>query len=296
MMDWDKLRIFHAVADAGSLTHAGDVLHLSQSAVSRQIRALEDSLNVALFHRHARGLTLTQEGELLFQTADDVVSRIERTEKQILDGLDTPQGELKVTSTLSFGSTWLTHNIREFLELYPDIDVQLLLSDQDLDLTTREADVAILFRPPEHADLIQRPLMATRQYIYGSPDYLARRGTPKKVEDLDKHNLIVYGPTTSAPIRDINWIIQVGRSGPPRRPIIRINNIYAALQAVKAGIGLAALPEYLVRGYSGAVRVLDDIQSPAFRAYLVYHESERNSKRIIAFRDYLLKKIAQTQF
>ncbi len=294
-MDWDKLRVFHTVAETGSFTHAGDRLNLSQSAVSRQIRALEEELNVTLFHRHARGLTLTQEGELLFQTAEDVVSRIRRTEKQLQEGLETPQGELKITSTLSFGSTWLTHNIKDFLDLYPEIDVQLLLSDQDLDLTTREADVAILFHPPEHADLIQRQLLSIRQYIYASPDYLARHGTPKSVEDLDNHKLVIYGPTSIAPIRDINWIVQVGRNGPPRRPVVRINNVYAALQAVKSGIGLAALPEYLVRGTTGVVRVLDEVASPAFRVYLVYHENERNSKRIVAFRDFLLKKIAEVR-
>ncbi|MDA5192861.1 LysR family transcriptional regulator [Alphaproteobacteria bacterium LMG 31809] len=295
-MDWDKLRIFHTVAETGSFTHAGDRLNLSQSAVSRQIRALEDELNVALFHRHARGLTLTQEGELLFQTAEDVTTRIRRTEKNLQEGLETPQGELKITTTLSFGSTWLTHNIREFLELYPEIDVQLLLSDQDLDLTTREADIAILFHPPEHADLIQRPLTSTRQCIYGSADYLARRGTPKTVDDLDSHNLITYGISSTAPIRDINWLLQVGRNGPARHPVLRINNINGALQAVRAGIGLAALPEYLVRGSSNVVRVLDDVTSPSFRAYLVYHENERSSKRIVAFRDYLLKKIADSRF
>lgn len=295
-MDWDKLRIFHTVAETGSFTRAGEHLNLSQSAVSRQIRSLEEELNVALFHRHARGLTLTQEGELLFQTAEDVISRIRRTEKQLLEGRENPQGELKITSTLSFGSTWLTHNIREFIELYPEIDVQILLSDQELDLTAREADVAILFQPPELADLIQRPLMPIRQYIYGSADYLARHGTPTTVADLDHHKLIIYGPSSSAPIRDVNWIVQVGRNGPARRPVLKINNIYGALQAVRAGIGLATLPEYLVRGSTDMVRILEDVTSPAFRAYLVYHENERSSKRIMAFRDYLLKKIADASF
>lgn len=295
-MDWDKLRIFHTVAERGSFTHAGDVLAMSQSAVSRQIRALEEELNVTLFHRHARGLTLTQEGELLFRTAEDVVYRIRRTEKQLLEGLETPQGELKVTTTLSFGTTWLTQNIREFVETYPDIEVQLLLTDQDMDLTKREADIAIRFHPPEHADLIQRPMMTIRQYIYASNEYLARRGVPRSVDDLDHHNLIIYGAQNLAPIRDINWITQVGRSGPPRKPFIRINNLFGVLQAVKAGLGLAALPEYLVRGTANVVRVLEGVSSPPSRAYLVYHESDRSTKRIIAFRDYLVRKISEAEF
>ncbi|RMF11400.1 MAG: LysR family transcriptional regulator [Alphaproteobacteria bacterium] len=295
-MDWDKLRIFHMVAESGSFTKAGERLNLSQSAVSRQIRGLEEELKVALFHRHARGLTLTQEGELLFQTAEDVVNRIRRTEQQLLEGHETPQGELRIATTLSFGSTWMTHHIREFLELYPDIDVQLLLSDSDLDLAQREADVAILFHPPEQADLIQRPLMSVRQYIYGSTDYLARRGEPRSVDDLDHHNLIIYGTTATAPLRNIDWIVQIGRTGPPRRAALKINNIYGALQAVKAGIGLAALPEYLVRGSANLVRVLDDVASPAFKAYFVYHEEQRHAKRIHVFRDYLIKQISESRF
>jgi DNA-binding transcriptional LysR family regulator len=284
------------VAESGSFTRAGERLNLSQSAISRQIKGLEEGLNVALFHRHARGLTLTQEGELLFQTAEDVVNRVRRAEQKLLEGHETPQGELKITTTLSFGSTWLTHHINEFLELYPEIDVQLLLSDSDLDLAQREADVAILFHPPEHADLIQRQLMSVRQYIYGSADYLARKGEPQSVEDLDHHNLIIYGTQATAPLRNIDWIVQIGRSGPPRRPALRINNIYGALQAVKAGIGLAALPEYLVRGTTNLVRVLDDLASPAFKAYFVYHEEQRHAKRIQLFRDYLIKQISESRF
>ena len=107
MMDWDKLRIFHAVADKGSLTHAGDVLHLSQSAVSRQIRALEESLNVTLFHRHARGLILTEQGELLYRTARDMAAKVNTAEALLRANQDKPAGRLKIHATVGFGSTWL---------------------------------------------------------------------------------------------------------------------------------------------------------------------------------------------
>src|SRR5579875_248335 len=84
-MDWDKLRVFHAVAEAGSFTHAGEVLNLSQSAVSRQISALEESLNVPLFHRHARGLILTEQGELLFRTVQDVMLKLDAVRSHLTD-------------------------------------------------------------------------------------------------------------------------------------------------------------------------------------------------------------------
>ena len=113
-MDWDKLRVFHAVAEAGSFTHAGETLNLSQSAVSRQISALEESLNVPLFHRHARGLILTEQGELLNRTARDVFTKLAMTEAQLSESRERPRGPLKVTTTVAFGSLWLTPRIREF--------------------------------------------------------------------------------------------------------------------------------------------------------------------------------------
>ena len=109
-MDWDKLRVFHAVAEAGSFTHAGEALNLSQSAVSRQISALEESLSVPLFHRHARGLILTEQGELLFRTARDVFSKLSMTEAMLTESREHPKGPLKVTTTVAFGSLALSNH------------------------------------------------------------------------------------------------------------------------------------------------------------------------------------------
>ena len=127
IMDWDKLRIFQAVADAGSFTHAGERLNLSQSAVSRQISALEESLNVMLFHRHARGLILTEQGELLYRTARDMSAKLNTAEALLAESKDQPAGPLKITTTVGFGSTWLTPQHARVPRLYPDIDVSLVL-------------------------------------------------------------------------------------------------------------------------------------------------------------------------
>eukprot|EP01034_Spumella_vulgaris_P016817 gene16817-21447_t len=142
-MDWDKLRIFQAVADAGSFTHAGESLKLSQSAISRQIGALEEQLGVMLFHRHARGLILTEQGELLYRTARDMAAKVNTAEALLRANQDKPAGRLKIHATVGFGSTWLTTQMHEFIALYPEIDVSLVLSDNELDLGMREADVAI---------------------------------------------------------------------------------------------------------------------------------------------------------
>jgi len=168
-MDWDKLRVFHAVAEAGSFTHAGEALNLSQSAVSRQISALEESLSVPLFHRHARGLILTEQGELLYATAREVFAKLAMTEGLLTESKDRPKGPLKVTTSVAFGSIWLTPRIREFLELYPDIQVAMVVDDSELDLSMREADVAIRMSPPRQPDLVQRHLMTVRVHLYASP-------------------------------------------------------------------------------------------------------------------------------
>src|SRR3981189_771576 len=186
-MDWDKLRVFHRVAEAGSFTHAGESLNLSQSAVSRQISALEESLSVPLFHRHARGLILTDQGALLCRTAREGFAKLSMAEGMISESKDRPRGPLKITSSVAFGSTWLTPRIREFLDLYPEIQVTVVVDDVELDLSMREADVAIRMSPPRQPDLIQRHLVSVQEHIYGTADYVKKHGNPQRAEDLAQH-------------------------------------------------------------------------------------------------------------
>jgi DNA-binding transcriptional LysR family regulator len=297
MMDWDKLRIFHAVAEAGSFTHAGETLNLSQSAVSRQISSLEESLNVALFHRHARGLILTEQGELLYRTAHEVFSKLAMAEAQLGESKDRPKGQLKVTTTQAFGQSWLTPNLVEFVELYPDVEVDLVLEDRELDLSMREADVAIRLLPPRQPELIQRHLMTVHNYIYAAPSYLKKFGALRSVEDLDRHKIIVYGEETRPPVPTINWLQTVGgREDRPRHPVLTVNNAYAILRAVQSGLGIAGVAEFMAAETPGLVRVLPDIQGPRVDVYFVYPEELRNSKRIQVFRDFLLRKVAEATF
>ena len=280
-MDWDKLRVFHAVAEAGSFTHAGESLNLSQSAVSRQISALEESLSVPLFHRHARGLILTEQGELLFRTAREVFAKLAMSESLISESKDRPKGPLKITTTVDFGSIWLTPRIREFLDLYPEIQVSLVVDDSELDLSMREADVAIRMSPPRQPDLIQRHLVSVQVHIYGAPEYLKKHGTPQRPEDLDEHRLIVYGEDARPPVPGVNWLLDTGaKPGRDRRPILAVNNTYGKLRAVNSGLGLASLPE---------------LSGPPNEAYFVYPEELRSSKRISVFRDFLLRKVAESR-
>ena len=130
-LDWDKLRVFHAVAEAGSFTRASETLNLSQSAVSRQISALEEALGVSLFHRHARGLILTEQGDLLYKTVHDVFAKLNNVESLLTETKENAEGILRVTTTVAFGSVWLTGRLKEFIRTYPDIEVTLRLDDQE---------------------------------------------------------------------------------------------------------------------------------------------------------------------
>ncbi|NKB55562.1 MAG: LysR family transcriptional regulator [Alphaproteobacteria bacterium] len=293
-MDWDRLRIFHDVADAGSFTHAGATLNLSQSAVSRQVSALEDSLSVKLFHRHARGLILTEQGELLYQTVKDVFHKLAIVESQLSETRENPTGPLKVTTTVSFGSTWLTPRIKEFIEMYPEVDFSLILTDTELDLGMRQADIGIRLTPPRQPDLIQRHLLALSTHIYGAKQYLDEHGVPKTAKDLDDHNLIVYGHDVPPPVPSVNWLLDAGATA-PRRPALRVNNIYGIYRAARSGLGLASLPDYMIPDDVNLVKVLPDLAGPSIQAYFVYPEELRHSKRIAVFRDFLLQKIAESR-
>ncbi|HUZ74025.1 MAG TPA: LysR family transcriptional regulator [Stellaceae bacterium] len=293
-MDWDKLRVFHAVAEAGSFTHAGEALNLSQSAVSRQISALEESLSVPLFHRHARGLILTEQGDVLYRTAREVFAKLAMTEAMLSESKDRPKGPLKVTTTVAFGSAWLTPRVKEFLELYPEIELSFIVDDSELDLSMREADVAIRMSPPRQPDLVQRHLMTVRNVVFASREYLKKHGTPQKAEDLDKHRLITYGGDSRPPVANTNWLIEIGaRNGFERRPILTVNNLYAISRAVATGLGIATLPDFMEHEMSDLVRILPELAGPEIEAYFVYPEELRTSKRIAVFRDFLLRKVAE---
>ena len=295
-MDWDKLRVFHAVAEAGSFTHAGEALNLSQSAVSRQISALEESLSVPLFHRHARGLILTEQGDLLYRTAREVFAKLAMTEAMLSESKDRPKGPLKVTTTVAFGSAWLTPRIREFLDLYPEIQVTVVVDDTELDLSMREADVAIRMTPPRQPDLVQRHLMTVRYHAYASPEYLKKYGTPQRPEDLDKHRIVIYGSDARPPIRNTSWLLEAGaRPGFERHPILAINNLYAIVRALEGGLGIASLPSFMENETSSLVRVLPDLLGGEFEAFFVYPEELRTSKRIAVFRDFLLRKVTESK-
>jgi DNA-binding transcriptional LysR family regulator len=288
-MDWDKLRIFHAVADAGSLTHAGDTLHLSQSAVSRQIRALEESLNTTLFHRHARGLILTEQGELLFDATQAMVKRLEAAAARIRDSEDEVFGELRVTTTTGFGTLWLAPRLTALYAKYPSLKIDLMLEERVLDLPMREADVAIRMKEPSQADLIRKRLMNIKMRLYASSRYLEQNGTPLKPEDLSQHRLISQHVGTPQVAAGAMMVQQLMSYDIPST--LTINNYFGVLQAVLNHLGIGVLPDYLTDDFPDLVHVLPSVDSGEVPVFLAYPEELRHSKRVAAFRDFVTEEI-----
>ena len=288
-MDWDKLRIFHAVADAGSLTHAGETLHLSQSAVSRQIRALEESLNATLFHRHARGLILTEQGELLFDATRAMNKRLDAAAARIRDSAEEVFGELRITTTIGFGSLWLAPRLAGLYRQYPDLMIDLMLEERVLDLPMREADVAIRMKEPSQADLIRKKLMTVQMRLYATQDYLDRVGTPTSLEDLSPHRLISQAASSTQVAAGAGLVNMLLTH--PVGSRLTVNNYFGVLQGVLNGLGIGVLPNYVAQGEPQLVRVLPDIESVEVPVYLAYPEELRHSKRIGAFRDFVVEEI-----
>jgi DNA-binding transcriptional LysR family regulator len=288
-MDWDKLRIFHAVADAGSLTHAGDTLGLSQSAVSRQIRALEDALGTTLFHRHARGLILTEQGELLFEATAAMTKRLDAASARIRDSEEEVYGDLRVTTTIGFGTLWLAPRLPALYARYPDLKIDLMLEERVLDLPMREADVAIRMKEPSQADLVRKRLMNIRMRLYGTPEYLRAHGTPQSIEDMANFRLVCQNATAA----QVSAGAALSRRllEQPIRSTFMVNNYFGVLQGVLAHLGIGLLPDYLTEDFPNLVRVLPDIESEDVPVFLAYPEELRQSKRVAAFRDFVLDEI-----
>ena len=291
-MDWDKLKIFHAVAEAGSFTSATVNLNLSQSAISRQIQSLEDDLKVKLFERHARGLTLTENGEYVYRTAHEVISKLKEVETSLGDQKDKPSGKITITTVRSFGTHWLTPRIQEFMKLNPEIEVELIFDDKELDLSTRQADIGIFMRRPKKLNYIQRKLIDINYHIYGSNRYLEKYGIPKTINDLNKHKFISFGKGAPSPVYNPDWALKIGmKDNVKRKSIMKVNSVMGLLLAVESGVGLAALPDYLVFQSTNLIKVLPKVEGPITEAHFVYPQSLKNTARVQAFRNFLFSKI-----
>ncbi|MDC3021286.1 LysR family transcriptional regulator, partial [Pelagibacteraceae bacterium] len=276
---------------------ASTILNLSQSAISRQIQSLEKDLKIHLFERHARGLVLTSNGEYLYKTANDVISKLKDVESTLSEDKDKINGKLTVTTVVSFGTTWLTPRIQEFMSLHPDLEVELIFDDKELDLSTRQSDIGIFMRRPKQLNYIQKKLIDLHYHIYGSTKYLEKNGHPKKISDLNKHNFITYGRGAPSPVFNPDWALKLGsKDNKKRKPVMKVNSVYGLLLAVQSGVGLAALPDYITINVPNITKVLPEVEGPLTEAHFVYPQSLKNVGKVQAFRNFLFSKVNEWKF
>jgi len=295
-MDWNKLKAFYEVAINKSISKASTKLNISQSAISRQIQDLELDLRTLLFIRHQKGVQLTEQGENLFNAVNKIKFSISDFERKLIEKKTKPSGKLTISTTVGFGSTWLTPRINKFTDKYPDIQVSLLMSDEEIDLSNRSADVAVRVKKPTQLNLIYKKFVNFHNHIYGSTDYLQKYGIPRNVNDLDKHKLICFGAGLPSPISNIDWILKVGKDIGKRRPKFRVNSIYGISLAIEKGAGLASLPDYMISNKPHLVRILPNIEGPSYQTYFVYTESFKNDRRLEVFRDFLFNEAKDWHF
>jgi DNA-binding transcriptional LysR family regulator len=290
-LDWDKIRLFYEVAQAGNFTRAGEKLGVGQSSLSRQISALEHELKVPLFHRQARGLVLTDQGDALFAASQQMHLRLELARQRLTETHERPAGHLKVAATVGIGGIWLAQRIKEFLDLYPEVQIELILTNDELDLGMREADVAIRLRRPTQPDLIQRRLFTIRYHAYAAVAYLDRFGQPGTVADLDRHRIVSLGGDQPGFILDLHRLTTMGRHPKdPRRSHLVVNESQALRRAIESGAGIGMAPDYAMSDNPGVKQVLRDVEMPWLDGYLVYPDEMRSVARLQIFRDFLVAK------
>lgn len=264
---------------------------MSQSAVSRQVSALEKDLGLSLFHRHARGLVLTEQGELLHHTVAEVMAKLQTAATLLADTTTQPSGDLRIAAPVGLGTVWLTQRLREFMDLYPEIRVDMILNDDQIDISMRAADVALWTREPDNNDLIRRPLFTMKVRAYASTQYIRRFGAPNSLAELDRHRIISYSGIPAQHLPAISWLETAGRDGlDPRRPALRVNSVVAIKYGIRAGIGVGMIPDYLTEAEGDLVPVLTEVDPPSLPILFVYPEELKTSKKVQVLRDFLVAK------
>ncbi|MEK8022262.1 MAG: LysR family transcriptional regulator [Candidatus Hydrogenedentota bacterium] len=286
------MRIFVAVVDAGGFSRAARALSVPKSFVSRKVALLEEHLGVRLLNRTTRSLSLTDAGREFHEQAARVVASAEEAERTVTGMRETPSGLLRITAPVEFGIEYLGPVATGFMARYPEVRLDLALTDRTVDLVEEGVDLAIRATSLADSSLIARPLGKARFILVASPKYLAARGVPKRPSDLTAHDAIVYGTVTAKP----TWILEnKGRKvRVPIKPRQTSTVLALAREAALAGLGIAFLPSFLcvaeIRRKS-LVPILERFL-PAERAIHVVYPARRHlAAKTRAFLDYLREKM-----
>ncbi len=296
-MEWDRLRHFYYVAKEKSITRAAQRLRMFQPSVTRSIQQLEHQAKSKLFIRNPRGLILTKQGEILFERVCNVMTELELATNEISGTVDQVSGVLTLATTYANASTILFRYICHFAETYPAITIHVTCDDMELDLTKKEADVAVRPYTFNASELEQIFLHERRLQLFTSQAYLNKMGIPKTPEDLDKHKLITFSnPDEITPFANTLWALKLGTlDDQPRKPFMTVNSAECLAESAAMGLGIVAFSHdsTLIKKYN-LVRVLPAIEGPATKMYYVYPKSIKNLATVKLLENYLKKSLGKT--
>ena len=284
-LDWDKLRVFHAVTVAGSFTRTTDILHISQSAISRQVSILEEELGKPLFERLPRGLKLTPEGELLNQVVTSVFGKLAMVETALTEEKSIPKGDLTVMASTSIGSRLIAPRLKDFLATYPDMHINLRLASEDIDLPPHGIDIAVVSVATDNPNYVISAPIKLKLRLYASDHYLKKYGTPESFEDLDNHRLIVSSQGVAGSASK-HWLLNVGTKK-PREPYMVVESSLGILEAIRSGLGIGCSYKYVVGDTEGVTEILPDQTNVYHERNVAYPKPLAQLKRINVFAEFL---------
>lgn len=294
-IDYDKLKAVYYVGLTGSVTQAGDMMGLCQSAVTKQIQELEKRLNALLFEREDRRMTLTEVGRKVFNFSKFVVENSNALMNDITHSRLCMEGALHILTTPSLAATWLPHYLEGFHETYPHITLNISGS---LDyLAPVETDVIISCHKSNDPEFVQLELFSQKMGLFAMQSYIDKRGMPQTLEDLDKHNLIALDRGLEKNFPFVNWILKVGKSDirEARQAKLYLSGHDGVAQAMVNGHGIASLSHQHIKilNRSDIVNILPERHSEEVTFYFIHHKSLEGLKKYQALYDYLRKNVKE---
>jgi DNA-binding transcriptional LysR family regulator len=288
----EAMSVFVRVVERGTFSAVARELGTTQPTISKQISALEQRLGGRLIARSTRQLSLTDEGQRYYQQCRDILAAIDNAEHSFQTGREAVAGPLRVASSVSFGRLQLAPRLRGFLQVHPQVSVDLQLSDQNVDLLSEGVDVAIRIGELKDSNLIARQIGLTRRLTVASPAYLAQHPGPQTPEELAQHNCLLF-----TLLKQVDtWSFDDGRYSVQVRGNVHSNNSEAIREMVLSGLGISLSPSWLYREDIDAGRVVQIMPKhtpSSLPIYAVFPANRRQSARVRTFVDFLAEAFAQ---
>jgi DNA-binding transcriptional LysR family regulator len=289
-MQWDGISEFVHVAETESFTLASKQLALSTAQVSRQVKNLEERLNVKLFYRTTRKVSLTAEGNVFFQHCRAVLDGLDAAERAVTNLQSKPQGKVRLTAPVAYGEKIIVPLLNNFVNLFPEIEIDSYLSNQTIDLVDERFDLAIRLGVLKDSTMMAKKLANRRNYVCASPAYLEKYGMPDSLSELNQHNCLL-GTLDYWNFKEAGKVKSIRPGGS-----IRVNSGFGLLDAALKGIGIVQLPEFYVEEYirSGdLIPLLNVLQIQNEGIWAVYPQNRHLSPRIRILVDYLTEQLSE---